>query len=404
MCSRSRMFGEDSAGRKVSLLNDEPTAKSLHQPSTKIFNHKIPSPYTSLPSLPKKRFLSSTTSSCSTSPETSPSTPPLVRLNSISSVGTQTTPSPMSPHYPLDPFVDQQKNGHPYYSYQRQLNGNGYPAMPTTQEPAAQPYYMAPHPMNDREMEEAFLNNSALRSPPALEPIHTQGQYQNTDPALTLSPQTALPPQAATQGTSTAQTTKADKATATTPTSAGPKGPKKKYPCPHAAKYSCSDTFTTSGHAARHGKKHTGEKNIHCPTCHKAFTRKDNMKQHERTHKNARNDPPSPTDPTAPNNSKSTTAASRSRRPAPKTSNSESEKAKLAPEAPMMEFDGDAASLQLTQEAHGLPLPPPDIMQDVKPNLNGRMPSISGRSEVDGEGDSPGLDALAHVAASEMVP
>ena len=70
----------------------------------------------------------------------------------------------------------------------------------------------------------------------------------------------------------------------------------------------------------------------------------------------------------------------------------------------MMEFDGDAASLQLTQEAHGLPLAPPDMMQDVKPGLNGRMPSISGRSELDGEGDSPGLDALAHVATSEMVP
>ncbi len=47
----------------------------------------------------------------------------------------------------------------------------------------------------------------------------------------------------------------------------------------------CQATFTTSGHAARHGKKHTGEKGVHCPVCNKAFTRKDNMKQHERTHK-----------------------------------------------------------------------------------------------------------------------
>ncbi|KAK5104240.1 hypothetical protein LTS08_002127 [Lithohypha guttulata] len=53
-------------------------------------------------------------------------------------------------------------------------------------------------------------------------------------------------------------------------------GKKNKYP----------STFTTSGHAARHGKKHTGEKGVHCPVCDKAFTRKDNMKQHERTHKN----------------------------------------------------------------------------------------------------------------------
>lgn len=60
---------------------------------------------------------------------------------------------------------------------------------------------------------------------------------------------------------------------------------KNKYPCPYASSHHCTATFTTSGHAARHGKKHTGEKGVHCPVCNKAFTRKDNMKQHERTHK-----------------------------------------------------------------------------------------------------------------------
>lgn len=60
---------------------------------------------------------------------------------------------------------------------------------------------------------------------------------------------------------------------------------KHKYPCPFAASHACQATFTTSGHAARHGKKHTGEKSVHCPVCNKAFTRKDNMKQHRRTHR-----------------------------------------------------------------------------------------------------------------------
>lgn len=60
---------------------------------------------------------------------------------------------------------------------------------------------------------------------------------------------------------------------------------KNKYPCPYAASHGCTATFTTSGHAARHGKKHTGEKSVHCPICNKAFTRKDNMKQHIRTHR-----------------------------------------------------------------------------------------------------------------------
>ncbi|KAJ5951124.1 Zinc finger C2H2 [Penicillium vulpinum] len=62
-------------------------------------------------------------------------------------------------------------------------------------------------------------------------------------------------------------------------------GRKNKYPCPYAASHGCTATFTTSGHAARHGKKHTGEKSVHCPICNKAFTRKDNMKQHIRTHR-----------------------------------------------------------------------------------------------------------------------
>ncbi|KAL9624889.1 MAG: hypothetical protein Q9160_000936 [Pyrenula sp. 1 TL-2023] len=69
------------------------------------------------------------------------------------------------------------------------------------------------------------------------------------------------------------------------PTQPAPK--KNKYACPYASTHHCQATFTTSGHAARHGKKHTGEKSVHCPVCGKAFTRKDNMKQHERTHKSS---------------------------------------------------------------------------------------------------------------------
>ena len=67
---------------------------------------------------------------------------------------------------------------------------------------------------------------------------------------------------------------------------------KNKYPCPYAVSHGCSATFTTSGHAARHGKKHTGEKSVHCPVCNKAFTRKDNMKQHIRTHRTYSEDMP----------------------------------------------------------------------------------------------------------------
>jgi len=71
--------------------------------------------------------------------------------------------------------------------------------------------------------------------------------------------------------------------------SAGKVAPKKnQYPCPMAKQIGCTDFFTTSGHAARHAKKHTGKKDAFCPECNKAFTRKDNMEQHRRTHQNGR--------------------------------------------------------------------------------------------------------------------
>ena len=70
---------------------------------------------------------------------------------------------------------------------------------------------------------------------------------------------------------------------------ARPVAPKKnQYPCPLSKQFNCADYFTTSGHAARHAKKHTGKKDAFCPECNKAFTRKDNMEQHRRTHQNGR--------------------------------------------------------------------------------------------------------------------
>lgn len=64
---------------------------------------------------------------------------------------------------------------------------------------------------------------------------------------------------------------------------------KNSYPCPVSKQYNCSEYFTTSGHAARHAKKHTGKKDAICPECQKAFTRKDNMEQHRRTHNSIKN-------------------------------------------------------------------------------------------------------------------
>ncbi|RKF63888.1 putative c2h2 transcription factor [Erysiphe neolycopersici] len=60
----------------------------------------------------------------------------------------------------------------------------------------------------------------------------------------------------------------------------------KRYPCRFRDSHHCQKTFTTSGHASRHSKIHTAEKGVSCswPGCHKKFTRSDNMKQHLETH------------------------------------------------------------------------------------------------------------------------
>jgi len=74
----------------------------------------------------------------------------------------------------------------------------------------------------------------------------------------------------------------------TLPPTTQPTKKKNQYPCPVAKAYECNEFFTTSGHAARHAKKHTGKKDAICPECKKAFTRKDNMEQHRRTHSSVR--------------------------------------------------------------------------------------------------------------------
>lgn len=57
--------------------------------------------------------------------------------------------------------------------------------------------------------------------------------------------------------------------------------PKKEFPCPKREEFNCQQTFTTSGHAARHAKTvHTTVKDIPCQYCDKKFSRRDNMLQH----------------------------------------------------------------------------------------------------------------------------
>lgn len=396
------MYGEDSSGRKVSLLNDE-SLKNSSRPRLLNYSHRTRS---SISSSMSRDDYTSSSSSISVSPGISPATPQLAHIDSLSTFETHSTPSPMTPNYHFDP-LEHTKSSAPYYEYHRSQPGLNYPAMPLQQDASVQPYYHLPtHRMNDLDMDHTY---SASRA--ALQPLQTRMPYSNPDPPISLSPPNSLSTSLATPVLPpSASSTPAQ----TTPTNGSAVKPiKKKYPCPHAARYACHDTFTTSGHAARHGKKHTGEKNILCPTCHKAFTRKDNMKQHERTHKSSRLEASSPTTSQkriSPSNSNSR------RRGIPPRSRSASQ-----PLSDPSGMDLDSKHMKhdyhsTHQSNHSQRTTRPGMARSElseiihnttepgagRPGYPVRMGSMSGRSEEDGEGESPGLDALA-TAASEMV-
>ncbi|PSN59740.1 hypothetical protein BS50DRAFT_223575 [Corynespora cassiicola Philippines] len=182
------------------------------------------------PSLPSR------TSSYASSPIGSPPTPQLVRSDSSDST-TMQTPSPITPEFGFDGIPNQSMASpvfpqSSFFPSQKDLH-SAYP--PISQGSGPLPYHAQAAP---------------------------QGAY--------------FRPQQPTESRSTSA-------------SANPRSKKNSYPCPMAKQFNCNDYFTTSGHAARHAKKHTGKKDAFCPECNKAFTRKDNMEQHRRTHQSGRN-------------------------------------------------------------------------------------------------------------------
>ncbi|MCJ1252441.1 hypothetical protein MMC24_000247 [Lignoscripta atroalba] len=396
---------KNASGRKVSLLNDTPSAYFSHPPSRAAATHSRKSSRSTQMS---REGSASSHSSSLASPNLSPRTPQLRRLDSTSSQDTLPTPSPMTPNYPFEP-LEQTKTVTPRDPYYR-ANGSYYPAMPQPQEVAAQPYYNVPMRQgNDLLMEDAYqqLSRSSIQS---------QYSYAASEPVPPLSPQAPLRTSIPAPSTSTSQN-------APTTSNNTPKSSKKKYPCPHAQRYSCTDTFTTSGHAARHGKKHTGEKNILCPTCNKAFTRKDNMKQHERTHKPGRELSSSTKASTsgtpamlAPENRES---HNHSRRRL-KLSHSRSTTAPSTPVQPSatMEIDNGGIQSRYQEMYEDGGMVSSSRPQFRRSSLSGSLHysnlsidtalaegsrpgmerSSSGTSQ-DGEGESPGLDALAMAAS-----
>jgi hypothetical protein len=174
----------------------------------------------------------SPTSSYSSSSIGSPPTPRLMRSDSSDSI-TMRSPSPVTPEFNFE-LSDHGPMFAGFFPPQKEMN-SGYSLV--SQGSVALPY----HPAN--------TSQTAYFSPPQM--------------AENLVPAPSPPP-------------------------ANQRSKKNSYPCPMAKQFNCSDYFTTSGHAARHAKKHTGKKDAFCPECNKAFTRKDNMEQHRRTHQSGR--------------------------------------------------------------------------------------------------------------------
>ncbi len=184
--------------------------------------------------------LRSRTSSYTSSPIGSPPTPRLVRSDSSDSVNMQ-TPSPITPDFALD----------------------------TLSQGLQSPNYAQNHHYFDIHQNGMMQPKEFHTYPPVTHatgplPYHTQAPFMR--PQQFQEQHVAAP--------------------APAPVNQRPK--KNSYPCPMAKQYNCNDYFTTSGHAARHAKKHTGKKDAYCPECNKAFTRKDNMEQHRRTHQSGR--------------------------------------------------------------------------------------------------------------------
>ncbi|KAH7095688.1 hypothetical protein FB567DRAFT_586992 [Paraphoma chrysanthemicola] len=247
------MDGTNAAGRKVSLLNDNgPSSHHFARASSRT------------PSLPSR------TSSYVGSP--SCATPPLSRSNSSDS-NSMHSPPPITPDGLFNPYEPMDRDNQDLddasddfaapFLHLKQSNGSYQPAHPhmnSAYPPIPQQKHAnSPYP-----------------------PMAAQKFYQSAQQPLYPSHPPTLP--------YFQQQSISDEPTAAPSSAASANGRPKKnsYPCPLAKAYGCSDFFTTSGHAARHAKKHTGKKDAFCPECNKAFTRKDNMEQHRRTHQNGR--------------------------------------------------------------------------------------------------------------------
>lgn len=258
------MDGKNCSGGKISLLNDSSDVGPLAVEA----QHQLPplpAPYRQ----PHPHHRASTYSrafSCRSTTSLSPQVPQLVRSDSNDS-GVFTTPSPLTLSY--HSFDEHAAHPHAHHRVPQQysivaprygkiddvtipmyLMSDATLTAPSCYAgPTQVPSQVVAPPMQPSTRQQLYCSSSSPASEPSCASTVSNGSNKN---ARTVAPK------------------------------------KNQYSCPLAKLFNCSDYFTTSGHAARHAKKHTGMKDAFCPVCNKAFTRKDNMEQHRRTHQNVR--------------------------------------------------------------------------------------------------------------------
>lgn len=242
-----KMNGRNSSGLAVSLLNDGPRRPGA-QPSQKSYGTSSSSSRDSISS--SAMSASSSSSRAQTAPRRGfPPAPGLMRSGSWSSQKTNDSPSPKTPAYAYCEPRQKQPQHTSYFLVQVAAQGGD----------------MLPKNADGGLPKNAVVDLSRLPSPATQGAVGGIEHSSSSNECLTDAQHQAATP----TGTSWIPIVK-------------------HFPCQLAAEYGCTETFTTSGHASRHAKKHTGEKGVPCPKCPKRFARKDNMKQHLKTHENGR--------------------------------------------------------------------------------------------------------------------
>lgn len=260
--------GRDSSGRVVSLLNDGlGPASAPISPVQRHFGHRHQRSLTSASLRVRPRTLYSLPSTPCLSPQTS-AVPSLSRSDSNDSRFFP-TPSPITPSFgPLQDAPD----------LSGQSGKNTLLAATTAPLERAQ--------LSRHVSDSMTINTSAAR-------LSFRSEHDQARPPLSVTSNGPPPRHLYHSNSDPGATVPTLESFASTSSNTSLLGStelhqlrlkKNQFPCPLAKVYDCPDFFTTSGHAARHAKKHTGKKDAFCPECNKAFTRKDNMEQHRRTH------------------------------------------------------------------------------------------------------------------------